>query len=104
MFMYLTNTNKTETTKADTYILVLWQKTTIIQTKFSENDIIKMLEFASNTFVTFRERVFQQTNGIPIGTNCAPLHVDLFSFVQGRFNTGAFTEEWKKLSLSFPYQ
>jgi len=42
--------------------------------KFSETDIIKMLEFCiDNIFVMFARSVFQQTVGIPMGTNCAPL-------------------------------
>ena len=49
-----------------------------------------MLEFLiDNIFVFFGGRVFQQTVGIPMGTNCAPLLVDLFlysyeaDFIQG---------------------
>jgi hypothetical protein len=49
-----------------------------------------MLEFLiDNIFVIFGERVFQQTVGIPMGTNCAPLLTDLFlysyeaDFIQG---------------------
>jgi len=38
--------------------------------KFSETDIINLLEF-DNTFVIFGGRVFQQTVGIPMGTNCS---------------------------------
>jgi hypothetical protein len=42
--------------------------------KFSETDIIKMLEsLIDNIFVFFGRLVFQQTVGIPMGTNCAPL-------------------------------
>ena len=38
-----------------------------------------MLEFLiDNVFVIFGERVFQQTVGIPMGTNGAPLLVPLF--------------------------
>ena len=38
-----------------------------------------MLEFfIDNIFVQCGGRVFQQTVGIPMGTNCAPLLVDLF--------------------------
>ena len=33
-----------------------------------------------NIFVEFGGRIFQQTIGIPMGTNCAPLHVDLFLY------------------------
>ena len=49
-----------------------------------------MLEFMiDNKFVMFGGRAFQQTVGIPMGTNCAPLHADLFlysyeaDFIQG---------------------
>jgi hypothetical protein len=49
-----------------------------------------MLDFLiDNIFVLFGGRVFQQTIDIPIGTNCAPLLVDLFlhayeaDFLQG---------------------
>ena len=49
--------------------------------KISETNIIKMLDFfIHNIFVTFGGRVFQQTVGIPMGTNCAPLLVDLFLY------------------------
>jgi len=49
-----------------------------------------MLEFLiDNIFVIFGGRVFQQTVGIPMGTNCSPLLADLFlysheaDFIQG---------------------
>ena len=46
---------------------------------FSETDV--MLEFLiDNIFVIFGGRVFQQTVGISIGTNCAPLLFDLFPY------------------------
>ena len=52
-----------------------------------------MLDFLiDNIFVLFGERVFQQTIGIPMGTNCAPLLADLFlhayeaRFLQGFLN------------------
>ena len=49
--------------------------------KYSEEDIIKMLEFlVDNTFVVFAGKVFQQTIGIPMGTNCAPLLADIFLY------------------------
>ena len=42
--------------------------------KFSETDIIKMLDFVIEyIFVTFGGRVFSSTVGIQIGTTCAPL-------------------------------
>ena len=38
--------------------------------KYSEGDIVKMLEFLpDNIFVEFGWQVFQQTIGIPKGTN-----------------------------------
>jgi hypothetical protein len=40
-----------------------------------------MLEFLiDNIFVIFGGRVFQQTVGIPMGTNCVPLLADLFLY------------------------
>jgi hypothetical protein len=33
-----------------------------------------------NIFAIFGNKIFQQTTGIPIGTNCAPLLADLFSY------------------------
>jgi len=49
--------------------------------KFSETDIIKMLEcLIDNLFVIFGGRGFQQTVGIHMGTNCAPLLADLFLY------------------------
>ena len=63
--------------------------------KYSEDDIIKMLEFlVDNIFVVFAEKVFQQTFGIPMGTHCAPLLADIFAysyeteFIQSLLSTG----------------
>ena len=40
-----------------------------------------MIEFLiDNIFVQFGGRDFQQTIGIPMGTNCAPLLADLFLY------------------------
>ena len=48
---------------------------------FSETHIISMLEFwIHNIFDMFAERVFQQTVGMFMGTNCAPLLADLFLY------------------------
>ena len=62
---------------------------------YSEDDIIKMLEFlVDNIFVVFAGKVFQQTVGIPMGTNCAPLLADIFlysyeaDFIQSLLSTG----------------
>ena len=58
--------------------------------KFSETDIINMLEFwIDNICVIFGGCVFQQIVAIPMGANCAPLLADLFlylyeaGFIQG---------------------
>ena len=48
------------------------------KSKYSEDDIIKMLEFlVDNIFVVFAGIVFHQTVGIPMGTNCVPLLADI---------------------------
>ena len=65
------------------------------KSKYSEDDIIKMLEFLVDTiFVVYAVKVFQQTVGIPMGTNCAPLLADIFlysyeaDFIQSLLSTG----------------
>ena len=45
----------------------------------NKDEIIHMLDFLKdNIFVLVGRRVIQQTIGIPMGTNCAPLLTDLF--------------------------
>ena len=40
-----------------------------------------MLDFlVDNIYVVFGDQVFQQSIGIPMGTNCAPLLADLFLY------------------------
>ena len=63
--------------------------------KYSDADVIKMLEYLiDNIFVEFGGRIFQQTIGIPMATNCAPLLADLFlysyeaEFVQSLLQAG----------------
>ena len=63
--------------------------------KYSEDDIIKMLEFlVGNIFVVFAGKVFQLIVGIPMGTNCAPFLADIFlysyeaEFIQSLLSTG----------------
>ena len=49
--------------------------------KYTEDDIINMLEFlVVNIFVVFGGKVFAQIIGIPKGTNCAPVLVDIFLY------------------------
>ena len=50
--------------------------------KYSDADVIKMLEYLiDNIFVEFGRRIFQQTIGIPMGTNCASLLAYLFLYL-----------------------
>ena len=64
-----------------------------------------MLEYPiDNIFVEFGGRIFQQTIGIPMGTNCAPLLADLFlysyevEFVQSLLQAGK-----KRLAQQFNF-
>jgi hypothetical protein len=58
-----------------------------------------MLEFLiDNIFAIFGGRVFQQTVGIPMGTQCAPLFADLFVY----WHDADFIQE-KKLARSFNF-
>ena len=48
---------------------------------YTADNICKMTEFLiDNIFVQFGGRLFRQVIGIPMGTNCAPLLVDLFLY------------------------
>ena len=62
-----------------------------------------MLDFLiDNIFVTFGGRVFQQTVGIPMGTNCAPLLADLFLYYyEADFMQELLRKKDKKLAISF---
>ena len=79
------------------------------KTKYSEDDITGMIDFLiDNIFVSFGGRIFQQTIGIPMGTNCAPLLADLFlysyeaEFVQSLVKQGNRTLA-KMFNLTFRY-
>ena len=53
---------------------------------YTADNICKMIEFLiDNIFVQFGGRLFRQVTGIPMGTNCAPLLVDL-SFTHMRMH------------------
>ena len=71
--------------------------------KFSETDIFNMLKFLiDNIFVMFGGGVFQQTVGIPMDTNCAPLLADLFLYsYEADFIQGLLKKNEKKLARSF---
>jgi hypothetical protein len=73
---------------------------------FSETDIINMLEFLiDNIFVIFGGRVFQQTVGIPMGTNCVHLLADLFLYsYETDFIQGLLNKNGKKLARSFNFR
>ena len=73
--------------------------------KFSETNIINMLEFLiDNIFVIFGGRVFHQTVGIPMGTQCAPLLADLFVYWHDAdFIQGLLKKNEKKLARSFNF-
>ena len=75
-------------------------KNTLFLPEFSETDIINMLEFLiDNIFVIFGGRVFHQTVGIPMGTNCAPLLADLFLYsYEADFIQGLLKKNEKKLT------
>jgi hypothetical protein len=64
-----------------------------------------MLEFLiDNIFVFYGGRVFQQTVGIPMGANCAPLLADLFLYsYEADFTQGLLKENVKKLARSFNF-
>ena len=81
------------------------QENTASDKKFTEHEVVGMLEFLiDNIFVEFGGEIFQQTVGIPMGTNCAPLLADLFlysyeaDFIQMLLKRGD-----KKLACSFNY-
>jgi hypothetical protein len=61
---------------------------------------INMLEFLiDNIFVFFGGRVFQQTVGKSMGTNCAPLLADLLLYTyEADFIQGPLKKNEKKLA------
>ena len=71
--------------------------------KYSEVDIKNMLEFLiDNIFVVFGDQVFQQSVGIPMGTNCAPLLADLFLYsYEAEFIQRLLHEKKKSLAVAF---
>ena len=74
-------------------------------TKYSEQDIVGMLEFLiDNIFVEFGGVIFQQTISIPMGTNCAPLLADLFLYsYEAEFIQKLLKDGNKKLASSFNF-
>ena len=72
-----------------------------IQTRF----IFNILEFfIDSIFAMFGGRVFQQTVGIPMATNCDPLLSDLFLYShEADFIQGLLKKNEKKLARSFNF-
>ena len=65
--------------------------------KFSETDIINMLEFLIDSIIViFVGRVFQQTVGIPMGTNCEPLLADVFFIRMRQTSYRGFSRKTKR--------
>jgi hypothetical protein len=62
-----------------------------------------MLEFLiDNIFVVFGSKIFQQTVGIPMDTNCAPLLADLFLyFYEAEFIQKPLHKKNKPLDVAF---
>jgi hypothetical protein len=73
--------------------------------KFSETEIINMLEFfIENTFAMLSGRVFQQTVGIPMRTTCIPLLPNLFFYSHDvDFIQRILKKNEKKLARSFNF-
>ena len=73
--------------------------------KYSEDGIIKMLEsLVDNICVVFTGKVFQQIVGIPMGTNCAPLLADIFSYsYEAEFIQSLLSTERKQLASRFNF-
>jgi len=67
---------------------------------------MNMLEFLIDNiiFAMFGGRILQQTVGIPMGINCAPLLADLFLYsYEGNFIQRLLRKNEKKLTRSFNF-
>ena len=71
--------------------------------KYTEVDIVNMVNFLiDNIFVVFGGQLYQQTIGIPMGTNCAPLLADLYlHYYEAQFIQGLLKRGQKKLAQTF---
>ena len=79
------------------------------KSKYSDDDIIKMLEFVvDNIYVVFAGKVFEQAVGIPMGTNCSLLLADIFlysykaEFIQSFLSIGK-KQSVSRLNLTYRY-
>jgi hypothetical protein len=75
---------------------------TIGQCRIPRTSIKKMLEFLiDNIYVSIGGQVFQQSVGIPMGKNCAPLLVDLFLYsYEAKFTQKLLHEKKKSLAVA----
>ena len=100
-----------EQSSPNKYIVLAYQKTyfvkdhTDVQTKYSEVDVISILDFLiDNIYVELSGLIFQQTDGIPMGTNCAPLLADLFLYAyEAEFIQGLLKAGTKRLEQQFNF-
>jgi hypothetical protein len=71
--------------------------------KYSEVKIVKILEFLIHNILLFvDEQVFQQSVGIPMGTNCAPLFADVFLHsYEAEFMLELLHEKKRPLAVAF---
>ena len=71
--------------------------------KYTASDICKMIEFlADNIYVGFGLKLFRQTVGIPMGTNCVTLLADLFLYsYENEFLDKLIKEGKRKLARKF---
>ena len=74
--------------------------------KYTEEDIIKMLEFlVDNIFVVFAGKVFQKIVGFPMDTNCAPLLADIFLYsYEAEFIQSLLSAVKKRLASQFNFK
>ena len=49
-----------------------------------KKSVMPLFIFLHNIFIRFGTKLYRQTIGIPMGTNCAPLVADLFLFCYER--------------------
>ena len=70
---------------------------------YTADNICKMIEFLiDNIFVQFRERLFHEVIGIPMGINCAPLLADLFLYLyDNEFLDNVIRSGHRRLARSF---
>ena len=75
------------------------------QNKYSEDDIIKMLEFlVNNIFVVFVGKVFRHIVGIPMGTKRVPLLGDIFLYsYEAEFIQSLLSTDRKQLASRFNF-